>query len=241
MKPLMTHIIAGYPSMKECEHIAITMSEADVQFIEIQIPFSDPIADGSTIMKACEESLENGTKVEDCFQLMKRLKKKTTTPLLFMSYFNIIHKYGVENFIKRCGELGVYGLIIPDIPLDEDDHEQFLSNCKKYGVNAIQVVSPITPEERLKKIASVATGFVYCVSRTGTTGAQQKLDNNLEKYLMRVRKHIKLPLALGFGISKASQVKQALKVADIAVMGSAIINIHKQDGLKGIKLFLDTC
>lgn len=222
---LMTHVVAGYPSMKECEEIVIAMAESGVSFIEIQIPFSDPIADGPTIMQANEKSLLNGTTPEDCFKLIKRLKQKISTPILIMTYFNIPFCYGLEKFCKKAKEAKVYGLIIPDIPIDEEKHENYIGYCKKYNLHAIQIISPITPERRLKKISKVASGFVYCVATLGTTGERSKLNPELSSYLNNVKKYIKLPLALGFGISNKEQVKAALKHADIAVIGSKIINL----------------
>lgn len=232
----MTHIVGGYPNMKECERIARTMCEAGVSFLEIQIPFSDPIADGSTIMAANQKALENGTTVEDCFELMKRLRKHTDTSLLFMTYYNIPYRYGLEKFCKKAKQLGCYGLIIPDIPIDEESHEHYIKTCKKHNLHPIQVISPITPERRLKTIAKHASGMVYCVSRYGTTGAETKLNPDLKKYLTKVRKHIKIPLALGFGISNKQQVEEAQKYADIVVIGSKMINLYDEG--KSVKAFL---
>jgi tryptophan synthase alpha chain len=225
---LMTHIVAGYPTMDECEKIALKMASSGVSFIEIQIPFSDPIADGKTILSANMQALKNGTTPDDCFALMKRLKKSIKIPLLFMTYFNIPFVYGLEKFCKKAKEVGCYGFIIPDIPLDEEEHEHYLELCKKYDLKAIQVISPITESERLKKIAQVAEGFVYCVSRLGTTGERAELDSRLGDYLDKVREHIDLPLALGFGISTQEHVQAAAAKADIVVMGSKIINLYNE-------------
>ncbi len=238
---IMTHIVAGYPSMKECEEIAINMAKMEVSFIEIQMPFSDPIADGATIMKANEKVLSNGVTTEDCFKLIQRLNKKIKTPIIIMTYFNIPFRYGLEKFCKKAKECGVYGLIIPDIPIDEEKYENYLSKCKKYKLNAIQVISPLTPERRLKQISKNASGFVYCVSLFGTTGSRYQISPDIAEYIKKVKKHIKLPLALGFGISNRKQVTEALKYADIAVIGSKIINIlNSNKGLKttAIKKFL---
>lgn len=237
----MTHIVAGYPTLRESEKIAEVMLNTGASFLEIQIPFSDPVADGPTIMRANQVALENGTTPEDCFEMLERLKKKSTTPILFMTYYNIVFRYGLERFCKRASEIGCYGLIIPDMPIDEESYDHYLKTCKKFGLHAIQVISPITPDERLKKIGKVASGFVYCVSRTGTTGASQKLDKNLETYLNRVRKYIRVPIALGFGISTKKHVQAALQYADIAVIGSVIINLldmKKSSMVDNLKSFL---
>ncbi|MBI2463379.1 tryptophan synthase subunit alpha [Candidatus Peregrinibacteria bacterium] len=238
---LMTHVVAGYPSMKNCEEIVMAMAKMGVAFIEIQIPFSDPIADGPTIMHANEQALLNGVTTEDCFKLIKRLKKEIDTPILIMTYFNIPFRYGLEKFCMKAQECQVYGLIIPDIPIDEEKYENYLGNCKKYGLHAIQIISLITPEKRLKRISKVASGFVYCVSTFGTTGEREQLNPDLGSYIKKVKKYIKTPLALGFGISSKDQVSMALKYADIAVVGSKIINIlnsSKKDTINELKIFL---
>lgn len=238
---LMTHIVAGYPSMNECEKIVLAMAQLGVSFVEIQIPFSDPIADGPTIMKANEKALLNGVIPDDCFKLIKRLKKKIKIPILIMTYFNIPFRYGLDKFCRRAKESQVYGLIIPDIPIDEEKYENYLELCEKYNLHAIQIISPITTKKRLKKISKIASGFLYCVSTLGTTGERSKLDPELSSYIGNVKKYIKLPLALGFGISSKEQVLAALKYADIAVIGSKIINLCnscKGNKTKSIKKFL---
>lgn len=229
-KKIMTHIVAGFPTLKKSEEIAILMADCGVDFIEIQIPFSDPVADGPTIMAANQIALENGTKVEDCFKLMAGLSKRAkgilvSPKFLVMSYFNILHHYGIEKFCKKAALAGCYGLIVPDMPLDEEAAEKYLYYCKKYHLKAIQIISPLTPPDRLKKIAKVARGFVYCVSRYGTTGQSKSLNSNLHNYLTSVKKYIKLPLAVGFGISKKEHLEQVWKEAEIAVIGSKIINL----------------
>lgn len=241
---LMTHVVAGYPSMKECEQIILTMSEAGVSYIEIQIPFSDPIADGPTIMAANQKAIENGIAPNDCFLLIDRIKNKISTPIIIMTYFNIPFRYGLDKFCKRAKESGVYGLIIPDVNLDEEKYEHYIATCEKYNLHAIQIISPITTDQRLKKISKIASGFVYCVATLGTTGERSNINPQLQAYIQNVKKHIKLPIALGFGISSKEQVNQALKHADIAVIGSKIINLcneNKSNHLPVIKEFLSKC
>jgi len=229
---LMTHIVAGYPTLKESEKIAIAMYESGVAFIEVQIPFSDPIADGPTIMKANEIALKNGMTTRKCLNLIKKLKKKIKIPILIMTYFNIAFNYGLEKFCEEALDAGVYGLIIPDMPIDEEKHEHYVGFCRKYNLHPIQVISPITPPTRLKAISKVASGFVYCVSTYGTTGTRSRLNPELEKYLENVKKYIKLPLAIGFGISTKEQANLAGKKADIVVIGSKIIDLHSVTKIK---------
>ncbi len=240
-KKIMTHIVAGYPSLEESFDVALLMAESGVSYIEIQIPFSDPVADGPTIMQANQEALERGVKVEDCFLLMERLrneffKRGFETELLFMTYFNIVHKFGVREFCKRAKEVGCYGLIVPDISIDESQ-ERFSESCKEFGLKNILVVSPLTSEERIKRLAGVAEGFVYCVSRYGTTGASNSMGD-LGKYLERVRRFFNLPLAVGFGISSKEQVAAVHQHAEIAVIGSKVINVMRESGIEGVREFL---
>lgn len=226
MNKIMTHLVAGYPSLKMTEALTLAMVESGVSFIEIQIPFSDPVADGPTISIANKVALDNGTTPKDAFKLMHRLKAKgVKIPLLFMTYYNILFAYGLEKFCKDAKAAGVYGFIVPDIPPDEEPNEHYLAICKKYGLHAIQIVSPLTSRQRMKEIAQVASGFIYCVSTTGKTGARGTLDMDAIRYVDTLRKYTKLPLALGFGISNRQQVEQALEKADIAVIGSKLIQV----------------
>lgn len=226
-RKIMTHIVAGYPTLKKSEEIVVRMVNCGVDFIEIQIPFSDPVADGPVIMWANQKALENGIKVEDCFKLMKKLARKFSInpKFLFMSYFNILHHYGVEKFCKKAKECGCYGLIIPDMPVDEEKYDHYLASCKKYKLMPILIISPLTTAGRLKKLAKYTKGFVYCVSRYGTTGQSKNLNPHLAGYLKKVRTYIKLPLAVGFGISKKEHTEAVWKHAEIAVIGSKIIEM----------------
>ena len=222
---LMTHVVVGYPSLDETVTIVKTMAENGVDFVELQIPFSDPLVDGTTIMKACEESLSNGTKVADAFKIMKKLSLVAEIPLLFMSYYNTVFQYGVEEFCKDAKETGASGLIVPDMPIDEEDQEHFYEFAKKYDLHTIQVISPASTNERLEKNTKIANGFVYCTARQGTTGAKTELDPTLVAYLNRVKQFVTTPIAVGFGISKKEHIQALQGIADIAVIGSAIIDI----------------
>ena len=240
---LMTHLVAGYPSMLECERLAETMIESGVSFLEIQIPFSDPVADGPTIEAANHKALEQGVTPDDAMALMQRLRRKTSIPLLFMSYYNILFRYGLEAFCKKAKSVGCYGLIIPDMPIDEEPYEHYLELCRTYQLHPIQVISPLTPVSRLKKIGKVASGFVYAVASFSITGEQQNAYPQLETYLKRVRRYVSVPIAVGFGFSQKEQVQKAAQFADIVVMGSKIINLYNQaprgKGVEEVRVFLD--
>lgn len=234
MKKVMLHIVGGYPSLEDSEKLILAMDKAGAGFIEIQIPFSDPVADGPVIMNANKVSLENGTKVEDCFKLMEKMSQKVKTPLLFMTYFNILHHYGVEQFCKRAKECGAYGMIVPDMPIEEEVQDHYVGSCDEHGLQAIQVISPLTPERRLEKISKFARGFIYCVSKYGTTGSFDGLNPKLAEYLAVVKKYIDVPLAVGFGISNKEEIAIVHRHADIAVVGSAVIKKVEQEGVAKI-------
>ncbi len=227
MTKLMTHVIVGYPSLQATEDLVLLMDKIGVDFIELQIPFSDPLADGPAIMKACEESLRNGTKVKDAFDLAKKLSGKIKTPLLFMAYFNTVFNYGIEKFCTYSKKAGIVGLIVPDFPIEEELSDHFNEILEKHGLLNIKVLSPASTEERIKLNAKVGTGFIYCTARQGITGTDKGFDQNVIAYLKTVKKHFDIPIALGFGVSKREHIKQMEGFADIAVVGSAFLDIIK--------------
>lgn len=222
---LMTHVVVGYPSIEDTIRLVKTMERSGVDMVELQIPFSDPLADGSTIMKACETALKNGTKVKDSFSIMKTLAREVSIPLIFMAYYNTVFKYGVERFCKDAAEVGVSGLIIPDMPIEEENSEHLMKFCKKYRLDNIRVVSPASTDERLIKNSQVASGFVYATARQGITGARKNLEQSVDIYLKKLRKYFSIPIAVGFGISKKEHIESIASYADIAIVGSAVIDI----------------
>lgn len=240
---IMTHIVIGYPSIKESMELLKVMIKAKVDFIELQIPFSDPMADGPTIMKANKGALENGVTIKDCMNFMAEASKITDIPLLFMGYYNLIYNYGVEKFMKDAKKAGAWGLIFPDIPLEEEEYEDYLKYSKKYDLYSIRVLSPASNEKRIKKNAKVSQGFVYFVARKGITGAKKEMDKELKKNINKLKKHIKIPIAVGFGISSREQVKKVGENAEIAVIGSAVLDLYKnskkKDGLKMVGEFIE--
>lgn len=240
---LMTHVVVGYPSLYLTESLVKVMEDAGADFIELQIPFSDPLADGPTIMRACGKALENGVKVKDAFDLAGRLSKKIKIPLLFMAYFNTVFKYGTKKFCLDAKEAGISGLIVPDMPIEEEKEEHFMKYCLEAGLYHIRVISPSSTAERLKKNADVAKGFVYCTARQGITGAKKELDPEIASFLKNVRSYFDIPIAVGFGIGSKERIKQIKPYVDIAVIGSAIIDIINtstpENMEKNVKVFLD--
>ncbi len=239
---LMTHVVVGYPSINGTIDIVKMMAAQGVDFIELQIPFSDPLADGPTIMKACEQSLANGTKVKDSFLVANKLSKEIKTPLLFMAYFNIVFKYGVKKFCRDSKNAGISGLIVPDMPIDEEPEEHFYEACRKNNLNNIQVVSPASTNKRIKMNAKIAKGFVYATTHQGITGAKDRLNPNFALYLKNLRNYFSIPIAVGFGISKREHMQLLKPHADIAVIGSAIIDVisssEKENIVKNVANFI---
>lgn len=235
----MTHVVAGFPSIKESQKIVEMMDTNGADVIEIQIPFSDPVADGPTMMRCNELSLERGFVVDNAFEMAKNLTKdsssgeeasqKIMAPLLFMTYYNIVFQRGVEVFCKEAKEAGISGLIIPDIPIEEEKNEGFFATCRKHNLAWIPVVSPVTSEERIRELTKYANGFWYVVSRAGVTGAQENFSHAAEKQIQWIRMHSDLPVALAFGVSKKEHLQAIAKDADMAVIGSAVQNIFLQE------------
>jgi tryptophan synthase alpha subunit len=239
---LMTHVVVGYPSLEDTINIVKTMAENGADIVELQIPFSDPLADGPTIMRACETSLRNGTKVKDAFVIMQTLSKDVAIPLVFMAYYNTVFRYGVDKFCHDAKKAGASGLIVPDMPIEEEGQEHLFKYSKKYGLHNIQVLSPASTVERLQKNAKIANGFIYCTARQGITGATNNLDSGLIAYLEKVKNIFAIPVAVGFGISKKEHIQSLISHADIAVVGSAIIDVinnsEKKDITKNVANFL---
>lgn len=237
---VMTHVVAGYPTLKETEQLVLQMEEVGVDMVEIQIPFSDPIADGPTIMKANDKALEDNITINDALQLMQRLSRKVKIPLLFMGYYNSLFHYGTEKFCKNAEKAGARGLIIPDLPLDEEEHEHFIHYCQRYHLLPIRVLSPTSTDERIAANLKFAQGFVYCTAVSGTTGARNKLDSQTQQFLDRMKQSTDIPLAVGFGISQPEHIKVLIGLADIAVVGSAVIQKMEQKGIQGVKGYVES-
>lgn len=228
---LMPYLTVGYPDLKTSEQAILAAVEAGADLIEVGTPFSDPMADGSTVQHTSQVSLQNGTRLSDCIALVKRVRDAgVTIPLMLMGYYNPIVKYSVEKYVEDCAAAGVDGFIVPDLPIEES--ERLRAAASKHDLDLIFMVAPTTTVDRLKQVASVGTGFVYCVAVTGVTGARGEMSSTLEPYMEKVREYIDLPLAVGFGISTPEAVKQVGKISDGAIVGSALINYmneHEDD------------
>lgn len=235
---LMTHVVIGYPTLADTENIILAMVASGVDVIELQIPFSDPLADGPVIMAANDQALRNGITVNQCLAFMKKMSSQVSIPLLFMSYYQPLFHFGIEAFCEQAQAAGCQGLIVPDIPYDEEKHEGFVQACICHDLHHVRLLSPNILAERLEANASLANGFVYVTARQGITGATSRLDTNLGRFLKKVKAQIGVPLAVGFGISQPHQVEALVGQAEIAVVGTAIIEKMKVHGLESLQPFI---
>jgi tryptophan synthase alpha chain len=237
---LMNHIVAGYPDLETNMKLVKLMKEKGSSIIEIQIPFSDPIADGRTILKANHCSLESGTTVPDSFILASEIKKHLKIPVLIMTYVNILFKLGAEKFISLCREFSVDGIIVPDLPFDESFDNVF-QKLDLAGIYPIFVVSPDMDLIRLRKITDIARGFIYATLKVGITGERTEIDRKGIKFLKKLKSDTHLPIAAGFGISSPKHIEELKKYADISVIGSHVINLFNKSGMTSVSHFLNEC
>jgi len=217
------YLTIGYPERESALELVPALVRGGACAVELWIPFSDPLADGATIQRASQVALQNGVTVRYCLETAARLREQgVDVPLVFMGYFNPLLQYGLERFVRACVEVGVDGVIVPDLPPNESDELHAL--CREAGRDLIFMVAPTSTERHLREVAARASGFIYCVSLTGVTGARDRLPEELPAFLQRVRAVTELPLALGFGISRPEHVAQVRDLVDAVVVGSALLD-----------------
>ena len=226
-KAFIPFVTCGDPSLDVTEEVVYAMVEAGADLIELGIPFSDPTAEGPVIQGANIRALAGGVTTDKVFDLVRKLRKKVTIPMVFMTYANVVFSYGSERFISTCKEIGIDGLILPDIPYEEKD--EFDGICKQYDVDLISLIAP-TSRERISMIANDASGFVYCVSSLGVTGTRTKITTDIGAMVNLVKKAKDIPCAVGFGISTPEQAKQMAEKSDGVIVGSAIVKLCAQYG-----------
>jgi tryptophan synthase alpha chain len=233
---LMTHIVLGFPSLAECERIVAEMVGAGVDLMELQIPFSEPIADGPVILHANQKALAAGTTVKQCLDFAAQVARAYDIPFLLMSYYNILHRYGVDGFVQAMATRGLRGAIVPDLPPEEG--REYLGAMARRELDPILIFSPTSSDERLRYLGSVARGFVYCVARRGVTGAKTDFSEDLGAYLGRCRRATNLPLAVGFGLKTKADVDFLRGKAEIAVIGTQTIRLIESDGVEAVGDFI---
>lgn len=220
--------MAGDPDIKTSAEYILTAQDAGADLIEIGIPFSDPIAEGEVIQEATVRALRAGTRLDGIFDMVDSIKERMHIPMVFMTYANPVFVYGYDRFFSRCVKIGISGIIIPDMPFEEQ--AEVKSVAAKYGVEVVTLVAPTSSKKRIMNIAETAEGFVYIVSSMGVTGVRTEITTDLSAIVSEIRRHSKVPVAIGFGISTPDQAKQFSKVADGVIVGSAIVRIIAQYG-----------
>lgn len=233
---LMTHIVMGYPSFEASYEIVKQMVDAGVDLMELQIPFSEPMADGPVILKANQRAIESGSTVEKCMAFAHRVAQDFPIPFLFMSYTNILFKYGMDAFAQKMADIGLTGAIVPDLPPEEGG--DYIDAMKKYRLNPIYIFSPETSDDRLRYLASFSSGFIYCLARKGVTGKETAFSEDLSAYLSRCRTATDLPLAVGFGVKEKADVDYLKGKADIAIIGSQTIRVVEDEGVDATGAFI---
>jgi tryptophan synthase alpha chain len=223
---LIPFIVAGDPDLETTEAIVLKMAESGADIIELGIPFSDPIADGPTIQAAYKRALEKGVNLRDIFRLTERLKG-TTTPLVLMTYFNPVLRYGLKAFAVGCEEYGIDGVIIPDLPPEEAN--AWIQEARAFELDTIFLAAPTSPPERIRLVSRCSRGFIYYVSVTGVTGAREKLPQDMELAVKRIKEEGKKPVVVGFGISTPRQAKEVRRFADGIIVGSAIVKTIEEN------------
>ena len=238
-KLLSIYFTAGFPAIDDTVSILEQLQEAGVDMIELGLPFSDPLADGPTIQESSTKALHNGMTTDKLFDQLQGIRKTIDVPLIVMGYFNPMMQFGVERFCKRCQEVSIDGLIIPDLPVDVY-HEKYQKLFQQYGLLNMFLITPQTPDDRIDYIDKVSEGFIYMVSSAATTGAQGSFGNEQEQYFKRIgAMNLKSKLLVGFGISNRETYDAAVAHSQGAIIGSAFIKHLEKNGSNSVKKFIE--
>lgn len=226
-KALITYLMAGDPSLEDSRRLILAAQAAGADLIEIGIPFSDPIAEGEVIQAASLRALAAGARLDKVFEMVASLKGEVTVPLLFMTYLNPVFVYGYDLFFSHCQKIGICGIIIPDLPFEEEGEVKAVA--RNYGVEVVTLIAP-TSAHRIQKIAQQAEGFLYLVSSMGVTGQRSSITTDIPAIVAEIRRYTSLPVAVGFGISSPEQAARLAAVSDGAIVGSAIVRLVGEQG-----------
>lgn len=239
-KAFIAFVTGGDPTLDMTVELVVGMAEAGADIVEIGIPFSDPIAEGEVIQRANLRALDAGASVVGIFDAVRRIRKRTRVPIVFLTYLNPVFRYGYDEFFAECADAGVDGIIVPDAPFEEQG--EFKPFARKHGVDVISLISP-TSEGRIAKIAAEADGYIYLVSSMGVTGVRSSISADVPGIVASVRRASNAPVAVGFGISTPEQACGISRVADGVIVGSAIVKIveeHGEDSLAPVKDYVRT-
>ncbi|MBN2186731.1 MAG: tryptophan synthase subunit alpha [Dehalococcoidia bacterium] len=234
---LIPYITVGYPSIETTFKVVPLLASSGCDILELGIPFSDPLADGTTIQQASYQALIQGVTPRLCFEVAQELRRQVEIPLVFMTYYNPVLRFGLEKFCSKCAEVGIDGLIIPDLPPEEG--EELEQSTRRHEIDLIYLLTPASTEERITLVVNRSSGFIYLVSLTGVTGARDTLPKELESFVTKVRERTQKPLCVGFGISAPKQARRIAKVADGVIVGSRVIQLIEDDAsLKKVSSFI---
>ncbi len=232
---IMTHVVCGYPSFEDNWKELEVMEEFGVDLVELQFPFSEPSADGPLFVKANQEAIKNGVRVQDCFDFMSKVTAHFSFKVVMMGYFNTIFKTGQRTFLERLKGAGGYGFIVPDLPIEEAGELHGIA--KEMGLSPVVLMTPTNSDQRLAELAQTADGFVYTVARKGVTGSNTDMDSELAEFIARCKQFTDVPLAVGFGVSHAHDIEFIGQHADIAVIGTAALKAWETGKEQGLRDF----
>ena len=235
-KAFIPFVTCGDPSLDVTEKIVYAMEEAGADLIELGIPFSDPTAEGPVIQGANLRALSGGVTTDKVFDMVEKIRKNSSIPMVFMTYANVIFSYGADRFLKTAAEIGMNGIIVPDVPFEEK--QEFEPLCQKYGLDQISMIAP-TSHDRIRAIAEQANGFLYCVSSLGVTGTRTAITTDIGAMVKLVKEVKDIPCAVGFGISTPEQAESMCRQADGAIVGSAIVKLIAQYGRESVQPVAD--
>ena len=222
-RALIAYVMAGDPDPDSTERLVKILVAAGADAVELGVPFSDPIADGPVNQRAGLRALAHGMGLTPALGLVRRLRRQTTVPLLFMTYYNLILRHGVSEFCAQASEAGLDGLIIADLPPEEGT--ELIAAARQVGLATVFMLAPTSTDERIRAVAAASTGFIYCVSRTGVTGIRDELPEGLSDLVRRIKSQTATPVCVGFGMSRPDQVRQVAKIADGVIVGSALVKM----------------
>nr|WP_314079356.1 tryptophan synthase subunit alpha [uncultured Leptotrichia sp.] len=220
------YVVAGYPNLEFTKNFLENLDKTSIDILEVGVPYSDPLADGKLISEASFAASEAGVTTDTVFDLINQVKEKVTKPLVFLIYYNLIFSYGIDKFIKKCVECGIKGLLVPDLPYEEA--KELFEKAKENNIDFIPFVS-VTSQDRIEKVASRGSGFVYAIGSLGVTGSKQVDLPRLEKFIENIRTKTDLPVSLGFGIKNNDNVNTMRKFADGVIVGTSIVEITKSN------------
>lgn len=223
----VAYLCAGDPNFESSLVACRAVIDAGIDVLELGVPFSDPLADGLTNQLAAQRALESGMTAADVFRLVRRIREFSEVPIVFYTYYNLVFANGIDAYVRGAREAGADGLLTLDLPPEESD--EVAAACRAHGLETVYIVAPTSPPARIARIAAAATGFLYYVSREGVTGVRERVADNIPEALAAIRRHTKLPVVVGFGISTREQVNQVAQTADGVVVGSALVNCIREN------------